>query len=104
MKGLWRLAGALCVAPRPAARRLLADALAALRRVGASVVSTYAGVPTTRMYVGGFIGTLARLDLIVAATLVAHLIRGAGEAPGCSRMDGCPDRAGGGWAGRWSRP
>jgi hypothetical protein len=83
MNRLWRLAGVLCLA-YPV---LLLAGYSQQRSpvFGASpseIVSTYAAVPETKMYVGGYLATIAWLVLIAAVTLLARLVRGSGETAG----------------------
>jgi hypothetical protein len=86
MNRLWRIAGALCIAH---VVLLLAGYSQQRSPVfGASpsaIVTTYGGVPTAKMYVGGYIVTVAWLVLLAAVTLVARLVRlvrGTGEVSG----------------------
>src|SRR6516165_10699449 len=83
MNRLWRLAGVLCLA-YPV---LLLAGYSQQRSpvFGASpsdVVSTYAAAPEGKMYVGGYLATIAWLVLVAALTLVARLLRGRGETAG----------------------
>ena len=83
MNRLWRIAGALCIAHVV----LLLAGYAQQRSpvFGASpsaIAGTYAGVATGRMYIGGYVVTVAWLVLLAAVTLVARLVRGTGEVSG----------------------
>jgi hypothetical protein len=81
MNRLWRVAGGLLLA-----HVILLLAGYSQMRVpvlGASsddIVRTYAGVPATRMYLGGYVGILAWLALLAAVTLLARLLRGSTES------------------------
>jgi len=80
MNRLWRIAGALCIAHVV----LLLAGYSQQRspQFGASpssIVGTYAGVGTTKMYAGGYLAMIAWLVLLAAATLVARLVRANGE-------------------------
>lgn len=83
MKRMWRIAGALCIA-----HVVLLFAGYSQQKAPnfgdstAQIVSTYAGVPATKMYAGGFMVTLAWLVLLSAVTLIARLLRGTTEASG----------------------
>jgi hypothetical protein len=83
MNRLWRIAGALCIAH---VVLLLAGYSQQRSPVfGASpsaIVKTYGGVATTKMYLGGYLVTVAWLVLLAAVTLVARLVRGTGEVSG----------------------
>ncbi len=83
MNRLWRIAGVLCLAhPVLLLAGYSQQRSAPFGAVPAAVVATYAGVPETRMYLGGYVAALAWLVLIAAVTLVARLVRGTGETSG----------------------
>jgi hypothetical protein len=83
MNRLWRIAGGLCLAHVV----LLLAGYSQMRvpvfdAPSADVVSTYTGVPTVRMYAGGYVGIVAWLVLLAAVTLLARLLRGGTDATG----------------------
>lgn len=83
MNRLWRVAGSLCLAHVI----LLLAGYSQMRvpvfdSAPADVVRTYADVATPRMYVGGFVGSLAWLVLLAALTLLARLLRGSTDTAG----------------------
>lgn len=83
MNRLWRTAGVLCIAyPVLLLAGYSQQRSPAFGAVPSDIVSTYAGVTEGRMYLGGYIATIAWLVLIAAVTLLARLLRGTGETSG----------------------
>jgi hypothetical protein len=80
---MWRLAGAFCIAH---VVLLLAGysqmASPAFGAPPAAVVNVYAGVPASRMYLGGFVAVVAWLVLLVAVTVIGRLLRGTSDVSG----------------------
>lgn len=102
MNRLWRVAGALCIAH---VVLLLAGYSQQRSPVfGASpssIVSTYGGAATTKMYIGGYIVTVAWLILLAAVTLLARLVRGTGDVSGWfASLSVAAGRARGRWRAR----
>jgi hypothetical protein len=80
MNRLWRTAGALCIA-HPV---LLLAGYSQMKSpsfgaVPSAIADAYAGVPGTKMYLGGYLATIAWFVLIVLVTLLARLLRGTGD-------------------------
>lgn len=83
MNRLWRVAGVLCLAhPVLLLAGYSQQRSPAFGAVPSAIAEAYAGVPATRMYLGGYVATLAWLVLIAAVTLLARLLRGTGETSG----------------------
>ncbi len=83
MNRLWRIAGTLCLAHVV----LLLAGYSQMKSptYGArptSIVTTFAGVSTSTMFVGGFIALIAWLVFLAAVTLVGRLVRGTTETAG----------------------
>ena len=83
MNRLWRVAGGLFLAHVI----LLLAGYSQMRvpvfdATSDDIVRTYTGVPTARMYLGGYVGILAWLALLAAVTLLARLLRGGTEGTG----------------------
>jgi amino acid transporter len=95
MKRMWRLAGVGCIAH---VVLLLAgysqQKSPMFGATPAEVVKTYAGVPATKMYVGGFLITLAWLVLLATLTLVARLLVVDGGTPAGGWLSGLISTAG----------
>jgi hypothetical protein len=83
MKRMWRLAGIGCIAH---VVLLLAgysqQKSPMFGAAPADIAKTYAQVPATKMYVGGFAITLAWLVLLATLTLVARLLTASSDAGG----------------------
>jgi hypothetical protein len=83
MNRLWRIAGVLCLAhPVLLLAGYSQQRSPAFGAVPSTIVGTYADVPSARMYLGGYIATIAWLVLIAALTLLARLLRGSDETAG----------------------
>jgi hypothetical protein len=83
MNRLWRTAGVLCIA-HPV---LLLAGYSQMRSpsfgaIPSAIADAYAGVPGTKMYLGGYLATIAWFALIVLVTLLARLLRGTGDTAG----------------------
>jgi hypothetical protein len=83
MNRLWRIAGVLCLAhPVLLLAGYSQQRSPVFGAVPSAIVSTYAGAPAGRMYLGGYLATIAWLVLIAAITLLSRLLRGTGETAG----------------------
>ncbi len=83
MNRLWRIAGALCLAHVVLLLAGYSQMKSPTFGAGpASIVTTFGGVSTSTMFVGGFIALIAWLVLLAAVTLVGRLLRGTTETAG----------------------
>ena len=83
MNRLWRIAGTLCLAHVVLLLAGYSQMKSPAYGAGpASIVTTFGGVSTSTMFVGGFIALIAWLVFLAAVTLVGRLVRGTTDTAG----------------------